>query len=149
MSTVLGVLGVIASFGLFWFAETYLRLPRPTIQTLIFLKLLVAGHFTIYLTRNTGWFWQKPYPNWKLIVAGESTKVFGTLAAVYGWLMPPIGWTYALAVWGYAIAWFFITNVFKLGVLRIEATGPNWHARSWSRMAARIWEHSGNRGHSG
>ena len=29
-----------------------LHLPRPTIQTLIFLKLLVAGHFTIYLTRN-------------------------------------------------------------------------------------------------
>jgi H+-transporting ATPase len=145
MSTVLGVLGVIASFGLFWFAEAYLHLPRPTIQTLMFLKLLVAGHFTIYLTRNTGWFWQQPFPNWKLIVAGESTKVFGTLAAVYGWLMPPIGWGYALLIWGYALAWFFITNLIKLGVLRIEATGPHWHVRSWSRMAARVWEQSDDR----
>jgi H+-transporting ATPase len=145
MSTVLGVLGVFASFGLFWFAESYLHLPRPTIQTLIFLKLLVAGHFTIYLTRNTGWFWQRPFPNWKLIVAGESTKVLGTFAAVYGWLMPPIGWAYALAVWGYALAWFFVTNVVKLGVLRIETVGPHWHVRPWSRMAARIWERPGSR----
>ncbi len=52
ISTVLGVLGVIASFSLFWIAERIFGLPRPTIQTLIFLKLLVAGHFTIYLTRN-------------------------------------------------------------------------------------------------
>jgi H+-transporting ATPase len=54
MSSFLGFLGVIASFGVFWFAERHLHLPRPTIQTLIFLKLLVAGHLTIYLTRNVG-----------------------------------------------------------------------------------------------
>ena len=145
MSTVLGILGVFASFGVFWFAESYLRLPRPTIQTLVFLKLLVAGHMTIYLTRNTGWFWQRPYPSWKLIVAAETTQVLGTLAAVYGWLMPPIGWTLALSIWGYALAWFFINNLAKLGVLRIETIGPRWHVRSWSRMAARIWEHSNDR----
>ncbi|MEJ2435988.1 MAG: HAD-IC family P-type ATPase, partial [Pseudolabrys sp.] len=34
MSGFLGVLGVIASFGLFWAAERYLHLPRPTVQTL-------------------------------------------------------------------------------------------------------------------
>ncbi|MDE2466014.1 MAG: plasma-membrane proton-efflux P-type ATPase, partial [Alphaproteobacteria bacterium] len=103
ISTVLGVLGVIASFSLFWIAERIFNLPRPTIQTLIFLKLLVAGHFTIYLTRNASWFWKRPWPSWKLVVAGESTKIVGTLAAVYGWLMPPIGWEYAAFVWGYSI----------------------------------------------
>ena len=52
ISTVLGILGVISSFLLFWIVEQYLRLPLATVQTAIFLKLLVAGHLTIYLTRN-------------------------------------------------------------------------------------------------
>ena len=142
ISTVLGLLGVIASFSLFWIAERMLGLPRPTIQTMIFLKLLVAGHFTIYLTRNPSWFWRRPWPSWKLVVAGESTKVIGTLAAVYGWLMPPIGWGYAAAVWGYAILWFVISDVVKMAVYRIEREGPPWHARPWARLNANLHDHS-------
>jgi H+-transporting ATPase len=117
-SAFLGVLGVIASFGLFWFADSYLHIPRPTLQTLIFLKLLVAGHLTIYLTRNVGWFWERPFPSWRLIVACETTQVIGTLAAVYGWFVEPIGWGYALLVWAYALVWFVINNVGKVWVYR-------------------------------
>jgi H+-transporting ATPase len=118
MSVILGVLGVIASFGLFWVGERYLHLPRHTIQTLIFLKLLVAGHLTIYLTRNTGWFWQRPLPSWRLFVACETTQVLGTLAAVYGWFVEPIGWGYALLVWAYALAWFVVNDIVKIWVYR-------------------------------
>jgi H+-transporting ATPase len=117
-SAFLGVLGVIASFGLFWFADSYLHIPRPTLQTLIFLKLLVAGHLTIYLTRNVGWFWERPFPSWRLIVACETTQVIGTLAAVYGWFVEPIGRGYALLVWAYALVWFVINNVGKVWVYR-------------------------------
>jgi len=124
ISAILGVMGVIASFALFWIAEDYLHLPRPTIQTLIFLKLLVAGHLTIYLTRNTGWFWQRPFPNWRLIAAAETTQVLGTLAAVYGWFVPPIGWTYAGLVWAYALVWLLINNVVKLRAYALLAGGP-------------------------
>jgi H+-transporting ATPase len=95
-------------------AEDYLRLPRGTIQTLIFLKLLVAGHLTIYLTRNDGAIWQRPWPSWKLLVTTEATQVVGTLAAVYGWLVPPIGWPLALLVWGYALAWFLVNSLAKV-----------------------------------
>jgi H+-transporting ATPase len=118
LSVFLGALGVVATFGLFWLAERYLQLPRPTVQTLIFLKLLVAGHLTIYLTRSAGWFWQQPWPNWRLFCACEATQLLGTLAAVYGWFVAPIGWTYALLVWGYALAWFVINNVGKIWVSR-------------------------------
>ena len=69
VSSVLGVLGVIAAFGLFWIAEKYLHLPRPIVQSLMFLKLLVAGHLTIYITRSAGTFWKRPWPNWRLVVA--------------------------------------------------------------------------------
>jgi H+-transporting ATPase len=149
MSTVLGVLGVIASFSLFWIAERFFGLPRPTIQTLIFLKLLVAGHLTIYLTRNMGWFWQRPFPSWKLIVACETTQVLGTVAAVYGWFMPPIGWTYALLVWAYALLWFLVNNVVKIAVHRIEREGPSWHARPWARLNTSLHHHSSMPTHAG
>jgi H+-transporting ATPase len=120
-SVTLGLIGVVESFGLFWFADRVLNLPRPELQTLIFLKLLVAGHLTIYITRNTGWFWQRPLPNWRLFFASETTQLLGTLAAVYGWFVHPIGWGYALLVWGYALVWFGIENAGKIMAQRAMA----------------------------
>jgi H+-transporting ATPase len=134
MSVFLGVLGVIASFGLFWFAERYLHLPRPTIQTFIFLKLLVAGHLTIYLTRNTGWFWQRPWPNWRLFCACEMTQIIGTLAAVYGWFVQPIGWNYALLVWAYALTWFVINNIGKVWIHRALRGEAKWMSQHLTRV---------------
>ncbi len=129
VSAVLGVVGVIESFGLFWFADRILHMPRENLQTLIFLKLLVAGHLTIYVTRSRGWFWQRPWPNWRLFFACETTQVLGTLAAVYGVVVPPLGWRYALLVWGYALTWFFIENLAKLLTYRMVSGGPKFMMR--------------------
>lgn len=136
MSSVLGVLGVISSFGLFWVGERYLKLSRPNIQTLMFLKLLVAGHFTIYLTRTIKPFWGRPWPSWQLLFAGESTHVLGTFAAVYGWGMTPIGWYYALVVWGYSIAWFLFNDAVKVWVYRLMRQGIPIHTRHLRRIEA-------------
>ncbi|HDO52331.1 MAG TPA: HAD family hydrolase, partial [Rhizobiales bacterium] len=143
LSIVLGILGVISTFGLFWIAEKYLFLSRDAIQTLIFLKLLVAGHLTIYLTRNTGAFWHRPWPNWRLIVTTESTQVLGTLAAVYGWYVTPIGWKYALAVWGYALIWFLINNVVKIYVYRLIRHRNPRVARHIGRVQTWLHSHGG------
>lgn len=78
------MLGVLASFGLLWIAQRYFHLGRAELQSVIFLKLLVAGHLTIYPTRNKGAIWQRPWPSWKLFTATETTQLLGTLAAVYG-----------------------------------------------------------------
>ena len=42
VSSVIGVIGVIASFSLFLIAEKYLHMPRPIVQSLMFLTLLVC-----------------------------------------------------------------------------------------------------------
>jgi H+-transporting ATPase len=138
LSSVLGVMGVIASFLLFWAAERYLGLSRPVIQTLVFLKLLVAGHLTIYLTRNEGWFWQRPWPSWRLFVATETTQVLGTLAAVYGWFVEPIGWRYALLVWAYALGWLLANNLAKVWTYRAIRHGTLWHRRHLERVHQNI-----------
>ena len=138
IATVLGLIGVVETFLLLLIAEDYLHLPREQIQTLIFLKLLVAGHLTIYLTRNDGWFWQRPLPALRLFGVTEMTQLFGTLAAVYGWFITPIGWKYALLVWAYALAWLLIDNAVKIWTYRLLRQGAPWHARHLRRVHGRL-----------
>lgn len=120
IASVLGLAGVASSFLLFWYVEHQMDISRDTIQTMIFLKLLVAGHMTIFLTRNKGPLWQKPWPSLSLFLALEGTQVIGTLVAVYGWLVHPIGWGYALAIWGYALVWLLMLSGVKM--LTIQAS---------------------------
>ena len=138
MSTVLGVLGVMSTFGMFWIGEDYLHLSRDVIRTLIFLKLLVAGHLTIYLTRNVGAVWHRPWPSWKLFVTTETTQVIGTLAVVYGWFVTPIGWDLALFVWGYALVWFAINSAVKILVYRMLNYESASHAAYLARHRQRL-----------
>lgn len=133
-----GTMGVIASFVLFWIARDMLQLPPAQIQTLIFLKLLVAGHLTIYITRSERWFWQRPWPAARLFWTTEATQVAGTLAAVYGWLLEPIGWAYALGVWAYAFAWFPVNNAARVWVHDLLDHGFNRHARHLDRAHASL-----------
>jgi H+-transporting ATPase len=113
IATVLGVLGVIASFGLFYLGERVFHLSREFIQPLMYLKLSVAGHLTIFLTRTRGPFWSTR-PARILLFAVLGTQAVATLIAVYGLLMPPIGWGWALTVWGYALAWWLVNDRVKL-----------------------------------
>jgi H+-transporting ATPase len=118
MSTILGVIGVVASFGLFYLGEQTFHLSREVLQTFMFLKLAVAGHLTIFVTRTRGPFWSiRPAAAlfWSAIV----TKVIATIAAVYGCFMVPIGWKWGLVIWAYALVWFLINDRVKLAAYRI------------------------------
>ena len=118
ISTVLGLAGVVASFGLFYLAERVFHLDRQFTQTLMYLKLSVAGHLTVFVTRARGPFWStRPAP--VLLMAVLSTQAVATCFAVFGWLMPPIGWGWALAVWVYALGWFLVNDRIKLAAYRI------------------------------
>jgi H+-transporting ATPase len=118
IATVLGVVGVVSAFGLFYLGERVFRLDRAHIQTLMYLKLSVAGHLTIFLTRSRGPFWSHR-PATILWVAVVGTQVLATLIAVYGVFMTPLGWGWALFVWAYALAWFLMNDRMKLLAYRI------------------------------
>ena len=118
IATVLGIAGVIASFGLFYIGERIFHLGRETIQTLMYLKLSIAGHLTIFVTRARGPFWShRPAPI--LLAAVFGTQTIATLIAVYGIFMPPIGWNWAMLVWLYALAWFVVNDWIKLAAYRV------------------------------
>ena len=118
VSTVLGVIGVVSAFGLFYLGERVFHLDRAHIQTLMYLKLSVAGHLTIFLTRTRGPFWSIR-PARILWVAVLGTQILATLIAVFGVFMTPLGWGWAAFVWVYALAWFLVNDRVKLLAYRI------------------------------
>jgi len=114
VATVLGLVGPVAAFGLFYLGARVLHLDRPHLQTMMYLMLSVAGHLTIFQTRTRGPFWSIR-PAWILLAAVFGTQVIATLVAVYGaWIVPPLGWRLAGLVWGYALLWFLVTDPIKL-----------------------------------
>ena len=113
ISTVLGVMGVVAAFGLFYLGERAFHLSRDMVQTLMYLKLSVAGHLTIFLTRTRGPFWSIA-PAKILWMAVLGTQCVATLIAVYGIFMAPLGWKWAGFVWIYAISWALMNDRIKL-----------------------------------
>ena len=118
ISTVLGVAGVVSAFGLFYLGERVFDLGRGQVQTLMYLKLSVAGHLTIFLTRTRGPFWSIR-PARILLLAVLGTQAIATLIAVYGLFMHPLGWGWAALVWGYAIIWALVNDRIKLLAYRI------------------------------
>jgi H+-transporting ATPase len=118
IASVLGFIGPIAAFGLFYLGDRVFHLGHPRLQTLMYLMLSVAGHLTIFLTRTRGPLWsRRPAPI--LLVAVLGTQTLATLIAVYGLFMPALGWGWALVVWGYALAWAFVTDGVKLLAYRV------------------------------
>ena len=118
IATVLGIVGPIAAFGLFYLGDQVFRFDRPHLQTLMYLLLSVAGHLTIFLTRTRGPFWSIR-PAKILLLAVIGTQTLATLIAVYGVFMTPLGWGWALFVWAYAVFWFLLSDRVKLVAYRI------------------------------
>ena len=118
IASVLGIVGPIAAFGLFYLGDRVFHLDRPHLQPMMYLMLSVAGHLTIFLTRTRGPFWSiRPAKILWMAVLG--TQIVATLIAVYGFLMPPLGWGWAGFVWAYALVWFLASDRVKLLAYRI------------------------------
>ncbi len=152
ISTVLGVIGVVSAFGLFYLGERVFHFDRAHIQTLMYLKLSVAGHLTIFLTRTRGPFWSIR-PARILWAAVVGTQAIATLIAVYGLYMTPLGWGWAAFVWGYALVWFLLNDRVKLLAYRVfDPTVAPLLARKpldltpqVAALAYELYEHRGRR----
>jgi H+-transporting ATPase len=118
IATVLGIIGPIASLGLFYLGSQVFHLDHRQLQPMMYLMLSVAGHLTIFLARTRGPFWSiRPAP--VLWIACLGTQIVATCIAVFGILMPPLDWRWAAAVWGYALIWALVSDRAKLLAYRI------------------------------
>jgi len=139
ISTVLGVIGVVSAFALFYLGQVVFALDRAVIQTLMYLKLSVAGHLTIFLTRTRGPFWSIR-PARILWGAVVGTQILATVIAVFGIFMEPLPWKWALFVWVYALVWFLLNDRVKLlayWILDRTEAGATPQARARHKLAAK------------
>jgi H+-transporting ATPase len=126
LSSVLGLLGVIQSFGLLYLGDTVHHLDHPHLQTMMFLQLVAGGHLMLFVTRTRGVFWKPPYPNSKLFFAIVATQIAAVLRCSQGWLMPSLPWGIIGFVWAYNLAWMVVQDAVKLGLYRILDPGRLW-----------------------
>jgi H+-transporting ATPase len=118
ISTVLGITGVLGSFLMLIVARNWLGLDVHQIQTFIFLKMAVAGHLTLFVTRTSKKFWEKPYPAPILLWLAIATKLLATLFVAYPLgLITPIHWRAIMVIWAYCIVWLFTGDAAKMATL--------------------------------
>jgi len=116
VATVLGILGVIETFGLLLVGKFLLKLDVPQLQSFIYLKLAVAGHLTLFVARTKRPFLSKPYPAPVLLGAILGTQLVAALIVGFGFIITAIPWSYIGLVWGYCLVWVFIEDLVKLRV---------------------------------
>ena len=122
LSFLLGFLGFLSSLILFFILKYELSIQSSLIQSILFTKLVVSGHATIFHTRSEKGV-SENLPSLTLVVAVLLSSLFGTYIAIAGsingfYIMKPIGISWALFVWAYSILWFIISDVVKIIYVR-------------------------------
>ncbi len=127
ISSVLGLLGVMQSFGLLYLGDTVHHLDHRQLQTMMFLQLVAGGHLLLFVTRTRGIFWKPPYPSSKLFFAIVATQIAAVLMCSQGWLVPSLSWRIIGFVWGYNLVWMIVQDVTKLGLYQILDPAQSWN----------------------
>ncbi len=113
IATVLGVAGVIESFSLVGIAVGPLGIGHDEVRTLMYLKLSVAGHLTLFVARTRGRMWSYR-PASVVLIAVIGTQILATAIAASGLLMDPLRWNLVALAWAYAIVWILLLDQVKI-----------------------------------
>ncbi len=118
IATALGCVGIISSFIVLFIAKDVLHLSLAQMQSIIFLKLSVAGHQTLFIARTRNAFFSKPYPAPILLVSILSTQLIAALFVGFGIFVTAIPWSYIGLIWAYTLVWMFIADMVKVLLYR-------------------------------
>ncbi|MCK8603439.1 plasma-membrane proton-efflux P-type ATPase [Desulfoferrobacter suflitae] len=119
VSSVLGLLAVLETFGLLLIGKLWMGLDTPHVQAMLFLQLVAGGHLMLFVTRTKKAFWRSPHPSWSLFCAIVGTQIFAVLMCGFGWLVPKLPWRLIGIVWVYNLVWMLFQDMVKLGVYRL------------------------------
>ena len=138
VATFLGVLGVAETFLLLIIAKNHFHVSLEQLQTIIFLKLAVAGHLTLFVARTRNCFLARPFPAPLLLVAIISTQIVAALIAGFGWFVTPISWEYIGLIWAYCLFWVFVEDGLKLLVYRHLEHKTKRHSHFLGRLRSSL-----------
>jgi H+-transporting ATPase len=126
VATTLGLIGVIQTFGILVIGKVVLNFSQDQIQSLIYIKLAVAGHLTLFVTRTRRSLFSKPYPAPILLTAILLTQAVAAAIVGFGILVTPIPWVYVGMVWLYCLIWVLFNDWVKLQVYHhLNMTGSH------------------------
>ncbi|MFZ0565046.1 MAG: plasma-membrane proton-efflux P-type ATPase [Chlamydiales bacterium] len=138
----LAIVGVVSTFGLYWIGERVWNLDTSRLYTLSFFAILCGGNLTIYLTRNRGWLFSKPFPDIRFVLATLFTQVVGTFISAYGLGTKDfvgVGWKYIGLSWVYIAIWFGICLFAKIGIYSLL----NWELAHYPHFLRSTSKHLG------
>jgi len=119
LSSILGFLSVVQSFGLMYVADRVVHMDPAHLQSAVFLQLVVGGHLMLFVTRSRGAFWRAPHPSWQLFGGIVATQIFAVLMTGFGWLVPQLPWRDIGWIWLYNLVWMVVLDLVKLGSNRL------------------------------
>lgn len=122
VSFVLGIISVVQSIVLVvWADRDWSQITSfSQLQTLVFLQLVVGGHLLLFITRRSGWFFTKPFPQWKLFMAIVLTQIFVVFMTYFGWLVDSITIKDIVYIWIYNILWMFPLSFISIVLKKIK-----------------------------
>ncbi|KAG2218791.1 hypothetical protein INT45_000328 [Circinella minor] len=127
LSTILSIFLAGLSFAHFYVARDIFHVTPHELNSIMYLHISSAPHFTIFSTRLPGFWWEN-MPHWIFFICVIGTQILALLFSVYGVFgeaheVAPCGWSWGLAVLGISFVYFMILDVVKVYVLRIWSFG--------------------------
>jgi len=113
VASTLGGIGLVETFGLLYLARSVYGMALPELQSLIFLKLVVAGHLTLLVARTRSGMLSRPWPAPVLLGAVLATQSVAALIVGFGWFVAPLSWGLIGLVWLYCLAWVMVEDLAK------------------------------------
>jgi H+-transporting ATPase len=139
VASVLGFFSVVQSFGLLLIGFEILSsapeqalfqlFTQAELQSVMFLQIVLGGHFLLYNTRTARWFFLPPFPSLPLNAALWATNILAILMCAYGWLVPKLSWTTIGWVLAYTLIWVFLMDIIKRATYALADHKTEWQAK--------------------
>ena len=118
VATFMGSIGVVISFIVLYLAVEVFHLDAPALQSLIYLKLSVGGHFVLLAARTKGPFWSvRPAP--QLLWAIVLTQLTATILVTFGILLPQLPLVYVGFIWAESVIALLVTDFLKVRLYNV------------------------------
>jgi H+-transporting ATPase len=127
VATMLGLTGVIFTFGMLYLGIFRFQLSHELLQSLIYLKLALAANMTVFMARTKGPFWSIRPAN-ILLLACAFVQLAALTITTLGIMLPPLGWQLAAFVWVYVLVELIVTDFLKVRFYKlIDHTNIRFH----------------------
>lgn len=101
--------------------EAIFLFQSSTIQSILFLTIVISVQFMLFIARTDRWFWEKPYPDKKLALTIILMQIIAILLVGLintktspGQFIQTLSWSSIAFIWIFCVVFAFISNFLKI-----------------------------------